>query len=229
MSGTLYVIGTPIGNLEDITLRALRILGEVDLLLAEDTRKTGILLQRYELKVPMWSCHEFNEASRVEAVLAKLAEGQQIGLVSDAGMPLISDPGSRIVRAAREAGAEVTAIPGPTALTTALPLSGWGGEGFVFAGFAPNKSAGRKRLLEALKHEPRPVALYESTHRIRKFLKDAAEIFGERPILFARELTKKFETIQEGTAEELDAFLETHSVKGEFVVILGPWKEAKER
>ena len=217
-----YVIGTPIGNLEDMTYRAVRTLGEVDLLLAEDTRKTGILLQRYEIHKPMRSCHEFNEASRVAGVIAELEAGKSVGLVSDAGMPLISDPGARIVSAVREAGFPITAIPGPTALTTALSLSGWGGDGFVFAGFPPNKSAGRRRLLTEFVEEKRPVVLYESTHRIQKLMADIQEILGERPVFFARELTKKFETLQMGTAAELAAFLETHSSKGEFVVILGP-------
>ena len=205
-----------------MTYRAVRVLGEVDVIYAEDTRKTGILLGRYEIRKPMRSCHEFNEASRVAGVLAELAEGKAVGLVSDAGMPLISDPGSRLVHAVRAAGYAVTAVPGPSAVTTALPLSGWGGDGFVFAGFPPNKSAGRRRLLTSLLEEPRPVVLYESTHRILKLLADVAEIHGDRPVFFARELTKKFETVRTGTAAELLAHLETHSSKGEFVVILGP-------
>ncbi len=222
MDPGLYVIGTPIGNLEDITLRALRVLKELDLLLAEDTRQTGILLQRHGISVPMLSCHEFNERSRVERVLDELRAGRAVGLVSDAGMPLISDPGARLVRAVREAGLPVTAVPGPTALTTALALGGWGGDGFVFAGFPPNKSAGRRRLLEGLREEARAVVLYESTHRIEKLMADISEILGDRPVFMARELTKKFETLREGSAAEVGAFLETHSSKGEFVVILGP-------
>jgi 16S rRNA (cytidine1402-2'-O)-methyltransferase len=170
----------------------------------------------------MVSHHGFNEASRVERVLADLRAGKAIALVTDAGMPLVSDPGARLVRATREAGLPITAIPGPTAITTALPLSGWGGEGFVFAGFPPNKSAGRRRLLETFRDEPRPVVLYESTHRILKLLADIDELLGDRPVFFGRELTKKFETLQTATAKELGAFLQTHSSKGEFVVILGP-------
>ena len=205
-----------------MTFRAVRTLNEVDYVLAEDTRKTGILLQRYEIHKQMVSHHAFNEASRVGRVVEDIRGGKAIALVSDAGMPLISDPGARLVKAVREAGLLVTAIPGPTAITTALPLSGWGGEGFVFAGFPPNKSAGRRRLLESLREESRPVVLYESTHRIQKLMRDIHELLGDRPVFFARELTKKFETLQLGTAAELEAFLETHSSKGEFVVILGP-------
>jgi 16S rRNA (cytidine1402-2'-O)-methyltransferase len=227
MDPGLYIIGTPIGNLEDITYRAVRTLQEIDLLLAEDTRQTGILLQRYDISKPMLSCHEFNEQSRVARVLEEIQNGRAVGLVSDAGMPLISDPGSRIVRAVREAGLPVTSIPGPTALTTALALSGWGGDGFVFAGFPPNKSAGRRRLLESFRGETRCVALYESTHRIEKLFADIQDVLGDRPVFMARELTKKFETLREGTGAELAAFLETHSSKGEFVVLLGPLPKVK--
>lgn len=218
----LYLVGTPIGNLEDMSFRAVRILKEVDHILAEDTRKSGILLQHYEIKKPMHSCHEFNEASRAARLVEDIQGGKAVALISDAGMPLISDPGARLVKAVREAGLMVTAIPGPTALTTAVSLSGWGGDGFVFVGFPPNKSAGRRRLLESVREEPRPVVLYESTHRIEKLLADIQELLGDRPVFMARELTKRFETLQMGTAAELAAFLTTHSSKGEFVVILGP-------
>lgn len=217
----LYIVGTPIGNLEDMSFRAVRVLKEVDQILAEDTRKTGILLQHYEIRKPMHSCHEFNEASRAARVVQEIQAGHSVALVSDAGMPLISDPGARVVKAVREAGLLITSIPGPTALTTALALSGWGGEGFVFAGFPPNKSAGRRRMLEQFREETRPVVLYESTHRIEKLLADIAELLGDRPVFMARELTKKFETLKMGTATELAEFLTTHSSKGEFVVILG--------
>jgi 16S rRNA (cytidine1402-2'-O)-methyltransferase len=148
--------------------------------------------------------------------------GKAVALVSDAGMPLISDPGSRMVRAVREAGHFITSIPGPTAVTTGLALSGWGQEGFIFAGFPPNKSAGRRRLLEEFKEEPWTIVLYESTHRIVKLLTDLQEILGEREVFMGRELTKKFETLQSGTAVELLEFLETHSSKGEFVVVISP-------
>lgn len=222
MDAGLYIVGTPIGNLEDMTFRGVRTLSEADLILAEDTRKTGILLQRYEISTPMLSCHGFNERSRVDRVLSEIASGKAVALVSDAGMPLVSDPGARMVRAVREAGWFITAIPGPTAVTTALALSGWGEAGFVFPGFPPNKSAGRRRMLEALREETRTVVLYESTHRIRKLLADTAELLPDRRVFVAREITKKFETLAAGTAVELGAFFETHSVKGEFVVVLAP-------
>ena len=222
MEAGLYLVGTPIGNLEDMTFRAVRVLKEVDTVLAEDTRKTGFLLKHFEVQTPMVSCHKFNERSRVDRVVADIQSGQAVALVSDAGMPLISDPGSRLVTAMRAAELTVTAVPGPTALTTALALSGWGDEGFVFAGFPPNKSAGRRRVLEGFREEARPVVFYESTHRIRKYLADVNELLADRPVFVARELTKKFETLVAGTAEEVDAFFETHSAKGEFVVVLGP-------
>ena len=227
MESGLYIVGTPIGNLEDMSYRAVRVLGEVDAILAEDTRKSGILLQHYGIRKPLVSCHSFNEASRVDRVLEELRAGKALALISDAGMPLISDPGERLVRAVHAAGIPITAIPGPTALTTALALSGWGGEGFVFAGFPPNKSAGRRRLLESFKEESRPVVLYESTHRIGKLMADIQEVLGDRPVFFARELTKKFETLRAGTGAELAAFLETHSSKGEFVVVLGPLEKPR--
>lgn len=222
MEAGLYLVGTPIGNLEDMTFRGVRTLQEVDVILAEDTRKTGILLQRYEISKPMLSCHEFNERSRVERVIGEIESGKAVALVSDAGMPLISDPGSRLVCAVREAGLFITSIPGPTAVTTGLALSGWGQDGFIFAGFPPNKSAGRRRLLESFLAEPRTVVLYESTHRIQKLMADIQEILGEREVFIGRELTKKFETLKSGTAAELAAFLESHSSKGEFVVVISP-------
>lgn len=224
METGLYLVGTPIGNLEDMTFRAVRVLQEVDLILAEDTRKTGILLKHYGIETPMRSCHRFNERSRVEGVLEVLRAGKAVALVSDAGMPLVSDPGSRLVEAVRGEEGMVTAVPGPTAVTTAIALSGWGDEGFVFAGFLPNKGAARRRVLADYAEETRPVAFYESTHRIRKCLADLAALQGERQVFVARELTKKFETLVTGTPAELDAFFEIHSVKGEFVVVLAPPK-----
>ncbi len=222
MEAGLYLVGTPIGNLEDMTFRGVRTLQEVDVILAEDTRKTGILLQRYEISKPLVSCHEFNERSRVERVISEIEAGKAVALVSDAGMPLISDPGSRMVRAVRAAGLFITSIPGPTAVTTGLALSGWGQDGFIFAGFPPNKSAGRRRLLESFKEEARSVVLYESTHRIQKLMADIQDLLGEREVFIGRELTKKFETLQSGTAAELASFLDSHSSKGEFVVVLAP-------
>lgn len=222
MESGLYIVGTPLGNLEDMSFRAVRTLSEADLILAEDTRTSGVLLRHYEVSTPLRSCHGFNERSRVDEVLTLLETGQAVALISDAGMPVVSDPGGRMVRAVREAGHEVFAIPGPTAATTALALSGWGESGFLFLGFVPNKSAGRRRLLSSLTDETRTVILYESTHRIRKCLADLSEIMPEREVYIGRELTKKFETSVTGLPHELVEFFSTHSVKGEFVVILGP-------
>ena len=222
MDTGLYLVGTPIGNLEDMSYRAVRILSEADLILAEDTRVSGVLLRHYEVQTPVRSCHGFNERSRVNEILTLLDEGKSVALISDAGMPVISDPGGRMVRAVREAGHTVTAIPGPTAAATALALSGWGESGWLFLGFVPNKSAGRRRLIETLQEEGRTVVLYESTHRIKKLLADLQELMPERKVFVGRELTKKFETCVEGSPEELSAFFETHSIKGEFVVVLGP-------
>lgn len=222
MEAGLYLVGTPIGNLEDMSYRGVRTLKEIDVILAEDTRKTGILLHRYEISKPLVSCHEFNERSRVDRVISEIQSGKAVALVSDAGMPLVSDPGSRLVRAVRQAGLMITSIPGPTAVTTGLSLSGWGQDGFVFAGFPPNKSAGRRRLLKSFLEEPRTIVVYESTHRIVKLLTDIQDILGDREVFMGRELTKKFETLRSGTAAELIDFLDSHSSKGEFVVVLSP-------
>ncbi|WFB36678.1 16S rRNA (cytidine(1402)-2'-O)-methyltransferase [Kiritimatiellota bacterium B12222] len=227
MEAGLYLVGTPIGNLEDMTFRGVRTLQEVDVILAEDTRKTGILLNKYEISKPMVSCHEFNERSRVERVISEIESGKAVALVSDAGMPLISDPGSRLVQSVREAGLFITSIPGPTAVTTGLALSGWGQEGFIFLGFTPNKSAGRRRILEGLVDESLSVVLYESTHRIQKLMADIADILGDRQVFIGRELTKKFETLKSGTAAELSEFLDLHSSKGEFVVVISPIDKAE--
>ena len=224
MESGLYLVGTPLGNLEDMTYRAVRTLSEADLILAEDTRVSGVLLKHYDIHTPLRSCHGFNERSRVEEILSLLSEEKAVALISDAGMPVISDPGGRMVQAVREAGYMVTAIPGPTAATTALALSGWGDSGWLFLGFTPNKSAGRRRLLESLKEESRAVVLYESTHRIRKLLDDLQEILPDRNVFVGRELTKKFETCVEGTPADLQEFFSTHSIKGEFVVVLGEQK-----
>lgn len=222
----LYIVGTPLGNLEDMSYRAVRTLSEADLILAEDTRTSGVLLRHYDISTPMRSCHGFNERSRVDEILNLLSAGKAVALISDAGMPVVSDPGGRMVRAVREAGLPVMAVPGPTAATTGLALSGWGENGFVFMGFVPNKSAGRRRLITSLQAETRPVILYESTHRFRKLLADLCELMPDRQVYVGRELTKKFETSVEGLPGELTEFFGTHSVKGEFVVILGPTESA---
>ena len=220
----LYLVGTPIGNLEDITLRALRILRDATHILAEDTRHTRRLLDRYGLSTPMISCHKFNERARIEEILRRIQVGEALALVTDAGMPGLSDPGARAAAAVREANLLVSVIPGPTALTAAIALCGASqGRGFLFDGFLDHKTAARRRRLNQLADFPAPVVLYESTHRILKLLNEVEEELGpERQLFIARELTKKFEETLSGTPAELRTHFATHSLKGEFVVILLP-------
>ncbi|MGI6598271.1 MAG: 16S rRNA (cytidine(1402)-2'-O)-methyltransferase [Kiritimatiellia bacterium] len=220
----LYLVGTPIGNLEDITLRALRVLRTASCILAEDTRRTRILLERHGITTPLISCHKFNERAREEEILRRIHEGQALALVTDAGMPGISDPGARAASAVRRAGACVTVIPGPCALTAAIALGGSvDGRGFRFEGFLDHKTAARRRRLRELAAETQTVALYESPYRILKLLTEVEEELGpERRLFIARELTKKFEETVTGTPAELRRHYETHSLKGEFVVLLYP-------
>ena len=219
--GTLFVVATPIGNLEDITLRALRVLREVDLVAAEDTRRTGNLLRYYEIATPLLSVHEHNEVARVEEVLARLRAGKSVALVSDAGTPGISDPGATLVRAVRDAGLPVTPIPGASALTAAISASGLTTGRFVFAGFPPFRLNARMNWLEfASTRTEETVVFYESPHRIQQTLRDASGVLGERPIIIARELTKVHEEWIEGTAEKLaQHFI---APQGEFVVLIPP-------
>ncbi len=220
----LYIVGTPIGNLEDVTLRALRILRSATHILAEDTRHTRLLLQRYDIPTPLISCHKFNERARIEEILRRLRSGEALALVTDAGMPGISDPGARAAEAVRAAGLPVTVIPGPTAITAAIALCGaTEGRGFLFDGFLPHKTAARRRRLGELADFPAPVVFYESTHRILKLFTEVEEELGpDRRLFVARELTKKFEETRHGTPAELRDHYTRHSSKGEFVVILLP-------
>lgn len=220
----LYLVGTPIGNLEDITLRALRTLRNATHILAEDTRHTRRLLDRHGIRTPMISCHKFNERARMDEILRRLRAGEALALVTDAGMPGLSDPGARAAAAVREAGLPVTVVPGPTALTAAIALCGaTEGRGFLFDGFLDHKTAARRRRLRELAGFPSPVVFYESTHRILKLLDEVEEELGpERRLFIARELTKKFEETLAGTPAQLRAHFATHSLKGEFVVLLLP-------
>ncbi len=218
----LYVIGTPIGNLGDITQRALETLRAADRALAEDTRVTQRLLARYEIRVPLLSCHKFREASRVEEVVAFIRAGAAVALVTDSGMPGVSDPGARIVAACRAAGLPVTAIPGPSAVTTALALSGFECAGFYFAGFLPHKSGARARRLDELAACPDPVVLFESPFRFQRLLDELAERIPERRVFAARELTKHFEELRLGTPAELKAMYAGRAVKGEFTIVIEP-------
>jgi 16S rRNA (cytidine1402-2'-O)-methyltransferase len=218
--GTLYLVATPIGNLEDITLRALRTLRECDLVAAEDTRRTGHLLKHFGISKPMLSYFKFSEAKRSEQLLERLSRGDKVALVTDAGSPGISDPGERVVCAAIKAGFRVEAVPGPCALVAALTASGLPSEEFHFIGFLPHKSGQRRKKLESLKDVPGTLVLYESPYRIEKLLLELGEVFGARPVVLARELTKRFEEFLRGTPVELLERVRARSIKGEFVVLI---------
>jgi 16S rRNA (cytidine1402-2'-O)-methyltransferase len=218
---TLYLVATPIGNLEDITLRALRTLKECDLIAAEDTRRTGVLLKHFGISKPMLSYFQFNEAKRSEEIIERLRRGEKIALVTDAGSPGISDPGERVVKAAIATGFRVEPVPGPTALVAALTASGLPTDEFHFIGFLPHKSGQRRKKLETLRDIAGTLVLYESPYRIEKLLGELSEIFPERSIVLARELTKKFEEFLRGHPADLLEQLQKRSVKGEFVVMIG--------
>ena len=216
--GTLFIVATPIGNLEDITLRALRILREVDVIAAEDTRHTGRLLHHYGITTPMLSLHEHNERGRIDTVLARLADGRSVALVSDAGTPLISDPGADLVAAARDANARVEALPGASAVLAALVASGLADGEFTFLGFPPKKHHERMAWLRRAASEPRTLVIYEAPHRVRASLADMADAFGDRDAVLARELTKIHEEFVRGTCRQLLDSVE--SPKGEYVIVI---------
>jgi 16S rRNA (cytidine1402-2'-O)-methyltransferase len=218
--GTLYLVATPIGNLEDITLRALRTLQECDLVAAEDTRRTGQLLKHFGISRPLLSYFQFNEARRSEHILERLQRGERVALVTDAGSPGISDPGERVVRAAIAAGFRVEAVPGPTALVAALTASGLPAGEFHFMGFLPHKSGQRHKKLESLRDIEGTLVLYESPYRVEKLLGELTGVFPDRQVVLARELTKKFEEYRRGTPAELLAQIRNRPMKGEFVVMI---------
>src|SRR5688572_21143551 len=220
--GTLYLVATPIGNLEDITLRALRVLRECDVIAAEDTRHTGQLLQHFEIKKPLLSYFKFNEAKRSEEIIGRLQQGQKVALVTDAGTPGISDPGQRVVRAALAAGCRVESVPGPCAFVAGLTGSGLPTNEIHFVGFLPPKSAQRRKRLENLKSLDATLVFYESPYRIAKFLDDLAAIMPERQVVLARELTKKFEEYLRGKTSDLIEHFKNRTPKGEFVVMVEP-------
>lgn len=222
MPGLLYLVATPIGNLEDITYRAVRVLGEVDVIACEDTRQTHKLLDRYAIHKPTVSYHEHNEAERSEDLVARLLGGTNIALVSDAGMPLVSDPGYRLVRAAIEAGVTVIPIPGASASLSALAASGLATDAFHFGGFLPPKAGQRARVLESLAEEEATLVFYEAPHRILETLESIEATLGPRPVVVARELTKIHEEFLRGTAAEVRAQLASRdSVKGEITLLIG--------
>ena len=219
-AGTLYLVATPIGNLEDITLRALRVLKECSVIAAEDTRRTGQLLKHFGLAKPMVSYHQHNEARRTVEIVERLARGEIVALVTDAGSPGISDPGERVVRAALAAGHRVEPVPGASALVAALTASGLPTREFHFIGFLPHKSGQRRNRLAALAHLECTLVFYESPFRIGKLLGELQTAFPQRRVVLARELTKRFEEFLRGTPAELLAELERRPRKGEFVVLV---------
>jgi len=216
----LYVVPTPIGNLEDMTLRAIRVLKEADMILAEDTRTSGFLLKHFEIKTPMMSHHKFNEHKTVEGIVQRLKAGQIIALISDAGTPAISDPGFLVVRACVENGIEVECLPGATAFVPALVASGLPNDRFCFEGFLPQKK-GRQTKIQSLVNETRTMVFYESPYRLVKTLNQLAEVFGnERKASVSREISKFHEETKRGTLPELAAYYTLHQPKGEIVLIV---------
>lgn len=218
--GRLFVCGTPIGNLEDVTLRVLRVLGEVDIIAAEDTRRTRKLLAHYDIHTPLVSLHEHNEQARTRELLRRLQGGQSIALVSDAGMPGISDPGAVLVAAAAEAGVDVVVVPGPSAFVAALVGSGLATDRFAFEGFLPRQGRRRRERLQQLSRDPRTLIFYEAPHRLARTLQDMLDVWGDRPACVARELTKTFEQWQRAPLSELAAYWAAHEPRGEFVIVV---------
>ena len=221
--GVLYVVATPIGNLDDISARARHILCHVDLIAAEDTRHSARLMQYIGATAPLVSVHDHNETARIDMLCERLQAGQDVALISDAGTPLICDPGYHVVNALRSRGLDVVPVPGPCALITALSAAGLPTDRFRFEGFASAKRAARQAFLKTLRNETATVVMYESPHRIRYLLEDIVEVLGNRQLVLARELTKTFETFLSGTAAELLALMDEDSdqTRGEFVVMLG--------
>ena len=217
----LYLVATPIGNLGDITLRALETLRSVDLIAAEDTRKTGRLLKHHGIDTPQFSYHEHNEIQAVERIIGALRSGRSVAVVTNAGTPGISDPGFSVVRGALEEGLPFSAIPGPTGLITALILSGLPLHSFTFRGFAPRKSAARRRFLELDAASPHTLVFYESPHRLAAFLTDALAVYGDRPAALANDLTKLYEQVQRGTVSALLEEVAGKKLQGEFMVVIG--------
>lgn len=216
----LYLVATPIGNLGDITLRALDVLREVDLIASEDTRKTSILLHHYDIHKPQKSYHAFNEKKVVPKLIKQLLVGQSIAVVTSAGMPGISDPGYSVVQAAIENGIPVTAVPGPSALVMALVLSGLPSHSFTYKGFPPRKSGARCRFLEEDAETPHTLIFYESPHRLQAFLGDAIAVLGDRRVAVANDLTKKFEEVLRGQISEIVEIIKEKTPRGEYTVVI---------
>jgi len=219
--GVLYLVGTPIGNVEDLSPRAQRILGAVDVLAAEDTRHTAGLLVRFGARRPMISYHDHNKDSRTPELIARLQEGASVAIVSDAGSPGISDPAFTLVRAAVSAGLAVVPVPGPSSALCALEVSGLPTDRFAFEGFLPRKQGKRRSRIEELRDDPRTLIFFESPHRLRACLADLLQGLGERPASLSREITKKFEETRRGSLSALLAWVETSPPRGEFVLVVG--------
>ncbi len=224
MSAQLFVVATPIGHLDDMTFRSIEVLKSVSVIAAEDTRQSAQLLKHYNIATPLTACHDHNESNKIDILIEKLKNGADIALVSDAGTPLISDPGFKLVRAAQENGIRVIPVPGACAAIAALSAVGLPSDRFSFEGFLPSKQSQRLLQLEKLKHETQTLIIYEAPHRILDSVKDMASVFGEdRPVGFAREITKTFETIKKMTLSELVTFIESdrNQQKGEIVLVIG--------
>lgn len=229
-NGILYIVATPIGNLQDITLRALEVLAQVDLIAAEDTRHSGLLLGHYGIKKPFFALHDHNEQQKTDSLVEKLQQGMNIALISDAGTPLISDPGFHLVRKCRQAGIRVVPLPGACAAVAALCVSGIASDRFCFEGFLPAKSKARQDKLHSLVEEERTLILYESTHRIMETLADVENILGaERYVVLAREITKTWETVSGASVADLRYWLaeDPNRTKGEMVLIIEGYRETK--
>jgi 16S rRNA (cytidine1402-2'-O)-methyltransferase len=229
LGGCLYLVGTPIGNLEDMSFRAVRILREVDQIACEDTRHTLKLLNHYDVKKPLVSYHEHNEMTRAPELVLAMEQGAKIALVSDAGTPLVSDPGHRLVTLCVRHKIPVVPVPGPSALLAALSASGLPNEEFLFAGFLPARGGERRRALERLRIEDRTIILYEAPHRIAECISDALEILGERPACLAREVTKLHEEFRRGNLSELVTSLEERPARGEITLLIGAANNADSR
>lgn len=217
----LYIVSTPIGNLGDMSLRAIETLQQVDFVVSEDTRKTGVLLKHFDIHKPQISFREDNEKRTLPKLMGLLNSGKHIALVSDAGTPSISDPGFTLVREVLAASVDMSVIPGPTALIAALVLSGLPVHSFTFRGFPPRKSGPRKRWFAVDVESPHTLVFYESPYRLKAFLKDALDVFGDRPVAIANDLTKKFETVYRGSLNEMLERFETEKILGEYCVVIG--------
>ena len=220
MAGTLFIVATPIGNLEDITFRAVRILAEVDLIAAEDTRRTKILLTKYSINTPLTSYHKFNIKAKTQSLIDLIKQGQNLALVSDSGMPGVSDPGHEIIRASADQDIRVEVIPGPSAAISALVVSGLPTDKFIFTGFLPKKPGKKKKALARLKDTGATVIIYESPFRVIKTIQEIKELFGDRQIALCRELTKKFEETKRGRAEDILESFKKQRPRGEFIIVV---------